>query len=277
MNTSQYSTYFKNAFDEIDKATDGKSYRDIELLGNSASTLAANLMQKEENELAYKRSSASNQVNLMRAAGMSRAGAINALNGGGSYTPAPVQVASTGTDAQNVRAQDMNNLFSALESLSANTTQMAQLQEQKRQFNMQHAESKRQFDITHAETKRMNDDALKTSSEQRRLLGVEINGKSIANELLSIEREISAATKDGRIDTEKLENVARQAQAILDKFKTDKVYNVMQDMSDEDLEGLFQMQAWLNLIEQGIQSKVPKMVMHGAEKLSNFLLKLGIK
>ena len=144
MNTSQYSTYFHQSYDEMDKATKGKRYRDISLLGNSAATLAANLMQKEENELAYIRSSAGNQVNLMRQAGMSRAGAINALNGGGSYTPSPVNVASIGTDAQNVRAQDMSNLFSALESFTANTAQLAQIQEQKRQFNLQLAAAKEQ-------------------------------------------------------------------------------------------------------------------------------------
>ena len=50
----------------------------------------ANAAQAAESEKAYNRSKATNQVALMQQAGMSRAGALNALNGGGSYTPAPV-------------------------------------------------------------------------------------------------------------------------------------------------------------------------------------------
>lgn len=43
-----------------------------------------------ESEKAYERSKATNQVRLMQDAGMSKAGALNAINGGGSYQPAPV-------------------------------------------------------------------------------------------------------------------------------------------------------------------------------------------
>ena len=53
----------------------------------------ANAMQVAESEKAYERSKAGNQVGLMMQAGMSRAGAINALNGGGSYTPASINTA----------------------------------------------------------------------------------------------------------------------------------------------------------------------------------------
>ena len=51
---------------------------------------AQNKAAAAESEKAYQRSKAANQVGLMQSAGMSRAGAINTLNGGGSYTPAPV-------------------------------------------------------------------------------------------------------------------------------------------------------------------------------------------
>ena len=237
--------------------TTNKANRELVQMQNAAA--------KEEAELAYQRSRPENQVANMMNAGMSRAGAINALNGGGSYQPAPVN-----TPQDQAPQIDTTSAINAIQSA-------AQLQEQKRQFNMQHAEQKRQFNLNHAETKRMNDDALLTSGKQRELLGVEIDGKSIANDLLKIEREVANANKDGRIETEKLENVARQAQAVLDKFKSDKVYNVMQGMSDEDLEGVFKMQAWLNMLETGIQSKVPKMVTYGVEKLGAYLAKIGLK
>ncbi|MBR5854409.1 MAG: hypothetical protein IKY87_01855 [Paludibacteraceae bacterium] len=48
-----------------------------------------------ESDKAYERSKATNQVGLMEQAGMSKAGALNAINGGGSYTPAPINTAQS--------------------------------------------------------------------------------------------------------------------------------------------------------------------------------------
>lgn len=101
-----------------------------------------NKAAKEESELAYKRSLPTNQVGNMMAAGMSRAGAINALNGGGSYTPAPVNV------SQDSAPQMQTTDFSALSNVAQAFAQRAQqkhdekmqskqLEEQKRQFNEQ--------------------------------------------------------------------------------------------------------------------------------------------
>lgn len=78
-----------------------------------------NQAAKDEAELAYKRSSAGNQVNLMRQAGMSRAGAINALNGGGSYTPAPVNTSQD--SAPQMQTTDLSmlaNIGQGLEAIS---------------------------------------------------------------------------------------------------------------------------------------------------------------
>lgn len=68
-----------------------------------------NAMQQRESELAYQRSKSVNQVQNLMAAGMSKAGALNTLNGGGSYTPAPMQSAKT--DAPQV---DTQHLFDGL-------------------------------------------------------------------------------------------------------------------------------------------------------------------
>ncbi len=68
-----------------------------------------NAMQQRESELAYQRSKPVNQVQNLMAAGMSKAGALNTLNGGGSYTPAPLQSAKT--DAPQV---DTQHLFDGL-------------------------------------------------------------------------------------------------------------------------------------------------------------------
>lgn len=86
----------------------------------------ANALQREESEKAYERSKAGNQVNLMTQAGMSRAGAINALNGGGSYTPAPVNTAQVGASKDEVpqgNPTDFSGLINAFASLSANQAQ----------------------------------------------------------------------------------------------------------------------------------------------------------
>lgn len=75
---------------------------------------------RQEAEKAYKRSSAPNQVAQMMSAGMSRAGAINALNGGGSYTPAPVNV------SQDSAPQMQTTDFSALANIGQAFGEMAQ-------------------------------------------------------------------------------------------------------------------------------------------------------
>ena len=79
-----------------------------------------NKAAKDEAELAYKRSSAPNQVGLMTSAGMSRAGAINALNGGGSYTPAPVNT------SQDQAPQMQTTDLSALANIGQAFGEMAQ-------------------------------------------------------------------------------------------------------------------------------------------------------
>ena len=78
-------------------------------------TNAASVAQAER---AYQRSQASNQVGLMQQAGMSKAGAINAINGGGSYQPAPMQTAST--QAPQV---DLSHAFDGLIQVGENAKQ----------------------------------------------------------------------------------------------------------------------------------------------------------
>lgn len=97
-----------------------------------------NKAAKQEAELAYKRSSAPNQVGLMTAAGMSRAGAINALNGGGSYTPAPVNTSQD--SAPQMQTADL----SALSNLSQYFAQMKQLKHDEKMQEKQIAASKEQ-------------------------------------------------------------------------------------------------------------------------------------
>ncbi len=59
-------------------------------LANRQLVADQNQAAKEEAELAYQRSKPTTQVANMMSSGMSLAGAINSLNGGGSYSPAPI-------------------------------------------------------------------------------------------------------------------------------------------------------------------------------------------
>ena len=78
-------------------------------------TNAASVAQAER---AYQRSQASNQVGLMQQAGMSKAGAINVINGGGSYQPAPMQTAST-----QAPQDDLTHAFDGLIQVGENAKQ----------------------------------------------------------------------------------------------------------------------------------------------------------
>lgn len=106
-----------------------------------------NKAAKEEAELAYKRSSAPNQVNLMRAAGMSRAGAINALNGGGSYTPAPVNTSQdSAATMQTTDLSALANIGQAFEN-QANRKLQEKLQAQQLKHAEKEAEKQREHEI----------------------------------------------------------------------------------------------------------------------------------
>ncbi len=116
---------------------------------NERIAAAQNAMQMAETDKAYERSKASNQVRLMQDAGMSKAGAINAINGGGSYTPAPM------TSTPNQAPQfDISHAFDGLIQASENYKQRKadevlldkQLQAAKDQQKAQFAENAKQRD-----------------------------------------------------------------------------------------------------------------------------------
>lgn len=103
---------------------------------------AQNKAAAAESEKAYQRSKPTTQVANMMQAGMSRAGAINALNGGGSYTPAPVNVSQD--SAPQMQTADLSALSNISQAFAQRAQQKhdekmqaKQLEEQKRQFNEQ--------------------------------------------------------------------------------------------------------------------------------------------
>lgn len=133
----------------------------------------SNAAQAAENEKAYERSKAGNQVNLMTQAGMSRAAAINALNGGGSYTPAPVntaQVEASRDEAPQGMPLDFSGLMQAFAMMSSNAAQarmtQAQLKQQNEQFKIEQDLKERQFNEEQLNNKVMRD----LNAAQRKLV-----------------------------------------------------------------------------------------------------------
>lgn len=273
MNTKQWLKEYQDAYQDVRKTISGKEggkagAKWATIYGDTASQLVTNQMQAEaqrkESELAYQRSKPITQVQNMTAAGMSRAGAINALNGGGSYTPAAITptAPTPGSDALNANQALIGNLYKGSElfaNLAQINMQREQLKEQKRQFNMQHAEQKRQFDISSAETKRVND--------------AQISKLGIDTEISSLERDVLKATKDGNIKAINKESLARTAKAILDNLQSKKVKEVIDNLPEEKLNWIFELQAYTSLIQRGLNMEAPSMVLKGLKKVGELILK----
>lgn len=97
----------------------------------------ANAAQAAESQKAYDRSKATNQVALLRQAGMSHAGALNVLSGGGSYSPAPVNTAQ-------MQPFTMENPFAGIADIIAgHGSNSAQMKQTKEQFEQSLEETKR--------------------------------------------------------------------------------------------------------------------------------------
>lgn len=103
------------------KATDETNATNLQI---AQETNAANV---EQAELAYQRSLPTAQVQQMMQAGMTRAGALSALQGGGSYTAPTLQSAHMEKPEQNL---DFNALAERLTNIPANVQQSRMVKEQ---------------------------------------------------------------------------------------------------------------------------------------------------
>ena len=142
----------------ITNAIQGKKQREANLQA-IRETNASNLEQVDrqnaaaaaeaEKQRAYE--SAPAQVSRLRSAGMSKAGALGAINGAGGYTPAPVNAAQAQAPTQEYQPVDFSGITNALQG-------MAQLSEQKR--------------VNDAVINKTNKDAAKSEVEAQKL-GIE--------------------------------------------------------------------------------------------------------
>ena len=139
-----YSAVQSNKSNESNIAATNAANKEMQDSANATNIQlqeSANAAQAAENEKAYERSKAGNQVNLLMQAGMSRAGAINVLNGGGSYTPAPVNTAQVQASQNQSYQRDPNSVSNALSGIAgafSNAGQMRQeMKMQERQIQAQ--------------------------------------------------------------------------------------------------------------------------------------------
>lgn len=238
----------------------------------NATNLANRELVREQNaaaaaeaEKAYQRSKPTTQVANMQAAGMSLAGAINSLNGGGSYSPAPVNVSSDEA-SRNQSAQVSPAQLMSAEGVFANLANSFMQREQIKSSERMHKEQiNLDRDRLQWEKDKWNEDAPLRAATLTKL--------GLENDLLELEKDVSNAIKDGRINAEQAENLSRQSQAILDDFRSKRVFEAMARMSDEDLDKLFELQATLNMLQQGLQYDSTATALRALKKLGSFVSK----
>ena len=174
----------------------------------------ANALQREESEKAYRRSMPVNQVANMQAAGMSKAGALNTINGGGSYQPAAVNVAQvqSSTDQSPVYAAPQIDVGTLINAVHADK----QLKEQKRQFN---ANLGLERDKLQLEKDKLQETANQNAA-LRNLWQQESDYNKAKKRQLDIRNEIDLALKDGTISAGKAENLAKLAESQLREVKS---------------------------------------------------------
>lgn len=152
---SSFLNLFSGLAGTITNAVQAKKQREANLQGiRETNATNERLVDKQnaaaaaeaEKQRAYE--SAPAQVSRLRSAGMSKAGALGAINGAGGYTPAPVNAAQAQAPTQEYQQIDFSGITNALQG-------MAQLSEQKR--------------VNDAVINKTNKDAAKSESETQKI------------------------------------------------------------------------------------------------------------
>lgn len=240
----------------------------------------------KESEKAYLRSSAPNQVALMTASGMSRAGAINALNGGGSYTPAPVNTAQdTAPQAQTADLSGLSNVSQMLSSFDSdkmlyNMRDKKQLQDifdaidrNSDQFGSAPTlkdvygvlNDRQKKALTNPYVREQVNDFINQSFEQRKnqhtisMFPYETNNAEVQKELNDLDLKVRKAAQAGKISLDEQENIAKMAQARLAAIQANTTAEAFENMDKETLQRYAETRAtleWLSHIGEMSAEKV---------------------
>lgn len=212
---------------DINTKQTNKSNRDMVAAQNAAAAA--------ESEKAYKRSLPTAQVAELRKAGMSQAGAVNTLNGGGSYTPAPVNVSQDS-------APDLSGLSTVAQALSS----LQQLKEQKRQFNENLGLEREKLQLE----KDKFQEGANQNAALRNMWQDESDYKKAQTRQIDIRNDIDNALKEGTIDAVRKENLARLAQAQLREIEAQKKKQGYEALSPAQIEIISEYQASLEVMSQ---------------------------
>lgn len=197
------STLIQNAFNVKQQQRANAHNREMVELQNAAAS--------QESEKAYQRSTPVNQIGNMRAAGMSFAGAVNALNGGGSYQPAPVN------SAQDTAPQvDLSGISNALQGF-------AQLKQQRELADKQLKASKEQQQVQIASDEKKHAAQLETQKEIAQLNADTTNRNADKRLDFDVERlDFDKSVHDYFKEDERKEIRARISKLESDKKMTDE-------------------------------------------------------
>lgn len=222
-----------------------------------------NSFQKQENELAYQRAKPQNQVSQLMQAGMSKAGSLNAINGGATYQPVPI----TSATAQAPQI-DLSSAFDGLMQIGENAKQR-KMQEDLQDQQIKAAKDQQQAQIEF-EREKLDFEKQKYDDEKE-LRDVNLEKLGLERDISRIEKDIADVVKDGRVNAENAENLARQSQAILDDIRSKRVTEAMARMTEAELDNLFELQATLNMLQQGLQYDSTSVVIKAVKKLGSFI------
>lgn len=242
---------------------------------NQRIAAAQNAMQMAESEKAYQRSKATNQVNLMRDAGMSKAGALNALNGGGSYQPAPIT--STPNQAPQM---DLSSAFDGLIQIGENAKQrkmQEDMLDKQLKYNAEQAEKQRDHELLlsdiqsgnqvqhdyleyekHRESldfqKLVYQQAAPLRQKQLEELDARISGlkattthTKIQNEILELQKELQSDSLNYEKLRIKSEALTTAAQGELDRLMIAQKRGALLEMDAEELRSFMQYKMRLEL------------------------------
>lgn len=223
-----------------------------------------------ESEKAYERSKATNQVRLMQDAGMSKAGALNAINGGGSYQPAPVNAGQAQapqidlthafdgmiTAAENAKQRKLQEDLQEQQIKAAERAQKAQFEENAKQREhdvvmkdidtanltqhdyLEYEKHKESLDFSkqvYADAAPMREAELDILRQNYKNLQVDETTKRLNNDLLEIQKRLQNDVYDYKVLREKAESLTTAATGELERLRAGKIRNAILSMDSDEL------------------------------------------
>lgn len=213
-------------------------------LANRNMVAAQNAAAVAEAEKAYQRSKPTTQVGNMQAAGMSLAGAINSLNGGGSYSPAPVNTARDEASRDSpvqVSPAQMMSAEGVFSNIAQSFMQREQMKSSERMFDKQLAFDREQFEFE--KKRKIQNDAY--DNIIKTFQAAKLNSEANSANLDYLLKEF---TQDDRITAEKQKLIAEKAKALADELQSKLYKGALENVDEETLKALFKYQAMLEMV-----------------------------